>query len=117
MYAVTALMMVFAQVNPPRDLPKDLFRPIRPAIEINIDKLPKFKQPIQKPPQQRPPARAGHSWHWHPYRGWIALPLQQAPRTVILPQDYVIRGTVIAPPRVTYVQCPHCGNTFQVELD
>lgn len=94
----------------PADLPNT-----RPFVEINVDKLPKLRQPIQKPPKSPPPRRPGHSWHWHQNHGWIALPAHQAPRVTILPPTYVLPRHVVIPQKLIYVVCPHCGNTFQVD--
>lgn len=95
------------------------FEPKQPTgkpVELPSDRLPRFKNPIKEPPHHKPPDKRGGSWHWHPYHSWIWFPLAQAPRTIILPPNYVLPQRVYTyEQQATYVVCPHCGRTILLE--
>lgn len=80
--------------------------------------LPKFDKAISTAPEHhRPPNQPGHSWHWHPWHGWVSIPVGVAPRAVLLPIDYRLPATVsyYAMDPVQLV-CPHCGNPIIVNV-
>lgn len=86
-------------------------------VELPVNKLPKFKDPIPKPPKQEPPQKPGGRWHWHPHHSWIWFPQNIAPRNIVLEPNYRLPQQVYfyQQPSGYYVICPHCGQTILVE--
>jgi hypothetical protein len=102
---------------PEKKVEKKIDPPKGKEVQKKAAELPRFAKPIDHVPDHRPPARAGGSWHWHRHHGWVLIPVAIAPRTILLPVEFVL------PPVVVYYQaetppieviCPHCGRPLLI---
>lgn len=109
------------QVAKPKPQPKGVsvhhVVPKGKVVEKKSDAVVKFHSKIGTVPTFRPDARKGGNWHWHPWHGWVWLPIGVGPSTVLLGEAYALPAQAVVyetTPTPLEIICPHCGNPITI---
>jgi hypothetical protein len=87
------------------------------VVERKSDAIVRFHTKIGTVPTFRPEARKGGNWHWHPWNGWVWLPIGVGPNAVLLEETYALPKVAVVyetAPAPMEVICPHCGKPITV---